>query len=43
MHEVINDEKDDKIYLIMDYAEKGQFLEWNEETAKFYYRDPLMK
>ena len=23
LHEVINDEEDDKIYLIMDYAEKG--------------------
>ena len=23
LHEVINDEEDDRIYLIMDYAEKG--------------------
>ena len=42
LHEVINDEEDDKIYLIMDYAEKGQFIEWDEEQEKFYYRDELM-
>ena len=43
LHEVINDAADDKIYLILDYAEKGQFIEWDEEKEKFYYRDPLMK
>jgi len=43
LHEVINDGEDDRIYLIMDYAEKGELIEWDEEKARFFFRDTSMK
>lgn len=35
LHEIIDDENDDKLYLVMEYAEKGQILDFSEETMKF--------
>ena len=42
LHEVINDANDDKIFLVLDYAEKGQLIEWDDLNAKFYYLDQEM-
>lgn len=35
LHEIIDDETDDKVYLIIEYAPKGQVLKYNDETHEF--------
>ena len=35
LHEVINQENKDKLYLVMDYAKYGQIMNWDPETLKF--------
>lgn len=37
LHEVIFDEEKGKLYLVLEYAEKGQLIEWDEENEKFYF------
>ena len=32
LHEVIDDANDDKVYLLMEYASKGQIMRHNKET-----------
>jgi len=32
LYEVMIDEQKDKMYLAMEYAEKGQLLEWSVQT-----------
>lgn len=44
LHEVIDDPDWHKIYMILDYCEKGAVLEWNEEKLLFwskYYEDKI--
>ena len=43
LHEVINDEEDENIYLVLDYAQNGELIGWDEDDKRFYFRDPLMK
>ena len=50
LHEVIDDDENDKIYmgiswrhncaLVMDYAKHGEILRWNVKTLKFRPFDP---
>lgn len=35
LHEIMHDDEEGKIYLVMELAEKGQILDFNEETASF--------
>ena len=35
LHEIIDDGEDDKVYLIMDYADKGQILTHDPSTNLF--------
>ena len=35
IHEVLHDQNREKIYLIMEYCEKGSFLTWNPSTSTF--------
>ncbi len=35
LYEVINDPEVDKLYLVMELAEKGQLIEWNEDLQIF--------
>mmetsp|Transcript_15108 Transcript_15108/g.27708 ORF Transcript_15108/g.27708 Transcript_15108/m.27708 type:complete len:366 (-) Transcript_15108:163-1260(-) len=35
LHEVINDDKNDRMYLILDYCGKGPILDWNEDDEIF--------
>jgi len=37
MHEIIDSPDSDKMYIVLDYAERGQIIEWDEENAKFYH------
>lgn len=50
LHEVIDDPNDDRLFLskkinfkeislVLDYAEKGQLLEWDEESNSFIIND----
>ena len=36
LHEVIDDEDKDKLYLIIEYAQQGPILEWDDANNKFY-------
>ena len=40
LHEVINDEKSEKIYLIIDYCERGQIIDWDDNKLEFYSKRP---
>ena len=33
-----NDENEE-LYMVMDYAEKGQLLEWDSKKLKFYSKN----
>ena len=35
LYEIIDDESDDKVYLVIEFAEKGQILDLDESTQKF--------
>lgn len=35
LYEIIDDESDDKVYLVIEYAEKGQILDLDEKTQRF--------
>ena len=37
MIEMINDPEDDNIFIVMEYAEKGQLLSFDEETNTYYH------
>lgn len=39
LHEIIDDEGEDKVYLIVEYAEHGQILDYDQETGKFFKPD----
>jgi len=36
LYEVIDNSESAKLYIIMDFVEKGQIIEWDEETSTFY-------
>eukprot|EP01016_Furgasonia_blochmanni_P014461 TRINITY_DN1757_c0_g1_i2.p2 TRINITY_DN1757_c0_g1~~TRINITY_DN1757_c0_g1_i2.p2 ORF type:complete len:376 (+),score=57.94 TRINITY_DN1757_c0_g1_i2:140-1267(+) len=38
LHEVIHDEEEDKLHMILDYAEGGQIIDWDEDAGEFYPR-----
>lgn len=35
LHEVIKDDDNDKLYMIIDYAEHGQIMNFDENTKKW--------
>jgi [calcium/calmodulin-dependent protein kinase] kinase len=35
LHEVIDDEKEDKLYLVLDYAERGQIMDYDNKEKRF--------
>ena len=35
LHEVIDCEKDDKLILVLDFAQFGEIMSWNEDTETF--------
>lgn len=37
MHEIINDPKKDRLFLILDFVSKGQLIDWDEEKRKFFF------
>lgn len=34
--EVIDDDENDKLYMVIEYASGGQALEWDTEALRFY-------
>ena len=36
IHEIINDPDDKSLFIVMEYAAKGELLSFNEETGRFY-------
>jgi serine/threonine protein kinase len=40
LNEIIDDESDDKVYLVMEYAPNGQILDYDKETCKFSHFVP---
>ena len=36
LFEIIDDEGDEKVYLIIEYAERGQIMDYDSNTGKFY-------
>jgi len=43
LHEVIDDPKDEKLHLIMDYCPNGQIMTFNEENFTFNPPDSLIE
>lgn len=41
--EIIKSRKCDKFYLVQEYAESGQIMNWDEDTKTFSYPDPNYK
>mmetsp|Transcript_47516 Transcript_47516/g.54705 ORF Transcript_47516/g.54705 Transcript_47516/m.54705 type:complete len:377 (+) Transcript_47516:47-1177(+) len=39
LFEVIDDQEYDKLYMVMEFASKGQILEWNEDDLVFYIEE----
>ncbi len=37
LYEVLDDPQNDKLYLIMEYAEEKQLIEWDDNNNKFIY------
>ena len=37
LHEVIDDDADDKVYLIMEYAVNGRIMQHSKETNTFMF------
>lgn len=35
IHEVIDDDKEDKLYLVLDYAHRGQIMDYDVSLKKF--------
>ena len=35
LHEVIDDERDDKLYLVLDYCERGQIMDFDGKDKRF--------
>jgi [calcium/calmodulin-dependent protein kinase] kinase len=35
LYEVIDDEEEDKLYMIMDYCNNGPILDWDSEQGQF--------
>jgi [calcium/calmodulin-dependent protein kinase] kinase len=35
LHEIIDSEADDKLILIIDYAQNGEIMEWDQDEQKF--------
>lgn len=38
LKEVFEDDFEDRLYLVLDYAEKGTWIDWDEEEQAFYNR-----
>ena len=36
LHEVIDDDEEDKLYMVIEFAENGQILDWDVDTRRFY-------
>lgn len=43
LHEIMHDDEEGKIYLVMEFADKGQILTFNEETATFEVNPEFVK
>ena len=39
LHEVIDDEDEDRLFMVLDLCERGQLIDWDESLAKFYFLD----
>lgn len=39
LHEVLDDDEKDKLYLVLDFCAKGQLIEWDDEIEKFFFCD----
>jgi serine/threonine protein kinase len=37
LFEVINDDSDDKIYMIIEYCDKGPIMDWDPDFKRFYF------
>lgn len=35
LHEVIDDDEEDKLYMVMDFCDKGPILDWEPEQSQF--------
>jgi len=36
LYEVIDDKENDKLYMVMQLAEKGEYITWDEDECTFY-------
>lgn len=43
LHEVLYGDEKNKLYLVLDFAEKGQLIEWNEDDNIFVYTEEREK
>ena len=43
LFEILNNEAEGKIYLVMEFADKGEVLKWDEKKQIFKYPDELKK
>lgn len=40
LYEIIDDDENDNLYLVLEYADKKQSLNYNEENQRFVLKDP---
>ena len=43
LYEVIENPDKDKIYIVMQFCEGGQLIEWDEEESRFYITKPELQ
>lgn len=37
LHEILEDQTSDKLFMVIDYCEKGSIMEWDSESRKFWF------
>lgn len=37
LYEIIEEETIDKVYMVMDYCQRGPIMEWNSKTRRFFF------
>lgn len=42
LYEIITDNENEKVYLVEEYADKGEILKWDDKKEVFFYTDPQL-
>lgn len=39
LHKIMKDDNNDELYMVMDYADEGQLLDWDHKKLLFYSKN----